>query len=123
MAHTIESPIPTITTSHAHMLITSTTPVQSPQEIKSHDRMEQLDISGMGKQEAHKVITEKYGDIFFRFITIDEAKILQGFPEDYVLIGSKADQLRHIGNSVVPLMAKKLIESNMWTSQRKARSS
>ena len=70
-------------------------------------------ISTLTTKEKHALITQTIGDIYFRFISIQEAKELQGFPKDYQLIGTKAEQLRHIGNSVVPLMAQKLIEANM----------
>jgi len=51
-------------------------------------------------------------DITIRMLTVDELKSIQGFPEDYILTGSKTNQLKFIGNSVVPLMAKKLVEAN-----------
>lgn len=51
-------------------------------------------------------------DITIRMLTIDELKAIQGFPKDYILTGTKTNQLKFIGNSVVPLMAKKLVEAN-----------
>lgn len=54
----------------------------------------------------------KISDIKIRMLEIDELKAIQGFPEDFQLIGSKTNQLKFIGNSVVPLMAQRLIESN-----------
>lgn len=56
----------------------------------------------------------EYGirDITIRMLTIDELKTIQGFPADYIMSGTKTDQMKFIGNSVVPLMAKKLVEQN-----------
>lgn len=40
-----------------------------------------------------------------RRLSIDELKRLQGFPDDFVVTGSRSGQIMQIGNSVVPLMA------------------
>lgn len=70
-----------------------------------------------------KVDGEDYAisDIFLRMLKPEELKRMQGFPESYVInkdyngnsypIGK---QVARIGNSVVPIMAKKLVESNCW---------
>ena len=49
----------------------------------------------------------------------EELKLLQGFPEDYIIDrdynGGKypvSKQVARIGNSVVPIMARKLVEAN-----------
>lgn len=64
---------------------------------------------------------EKYilKDIFLRMLKPEELKIMQGFPEDYIIdrdIEEKPypikNQVACIGNSVVPIMAKKLVEAN-----------
>ncbi len=51
-------------------------------------------------------------NIYVRMLTIKELLRIQGFPEDYILKGKQADQKKFIGNSVAPLMAQKLVESN-----------
>ena len=51
-------------------------------------------------------------DIKIRMLKVSELKKIQGFPNDFQLTGTKTNQLKFIGNSVVPLMAQKLIESN-----------
>lgn len=51
-------------------------------------------------------------DVKFRMLFLDELKRIQGFPEDYILTGTKKDKLKFIGNSVVPLMAQRLVEEN-----------
>lgn len=45
-----------------------------------------------------------------RTLNIDELKAIQGFPKDYILKGNKTDQKKFIGNSVVPVMSKVLIQ-------------
>ena len=64
---------------------------------------------------------EKYmlRDIFLRMLKPEELKRLQGFPEDYIInrdIDGKPypikEQVARIGNSVVPIMAQKLVEAN-----------
>lgn len=64
---------------------------------------------------------EKYViyDIFLRMLKPEELKLMQGFPEDYIIdrdINFKPypakEQVARIGNSVVPVMARKLVEAN-----------
>lgn len=50
-------------------------------------------------------------DIKMRMLKVDELLIIQGFPADYKLVGSKADQTKFIGNSVEPNVVKAWIES------------
>ena len=49
----------------------------------------------------------------------EELKRMQGFPEDYIIDRDDSwkrypisEQVRRIGNSVVPIMAQKLVETN-----------
>ena len=58
-------------------------------------------------------------DIFLRMLKPEELKLMQGFPEDYIIDHDYnwnrypvAKQVARIGNSVVPIMAQKLVESN-----------
>lgn len=58
-------------------------------------------------------------DIFLRMLKPEELKIMQGFPADYVIdrdINYRKypikEQVARIGNSVVPIMAQKLVEAN-----------
>lgn len=58
-------------------------------------------------------------DIFLRMLTPEELKLAQGFPKDYIIDRDYAwkkypicEQVARIGNSVVPVMAKALVESN-----------
>lgn len=64
---------------------------------------------------------EKYilKDIFLRMLKPEELKLMQGFPKDYIIDRDYnwkpypiAKQVARIGNSVVPIMAKKLVEAN-----------
>ena len=58
-------------------------------------------------------------DIYLRMLTPEELKLGQGFPKDYIIdhdINWKPypvmEQVARIGNSVVPVMAQKLVEAN-----------
>ena len=64
---------------------------------------------------------EKYvmKDIFLRMLKPEELKLMQGFPDDYIIDRDYkyrrypiAKQVARIGNSVVPIMAQKLVEVN-----------
>lgn len=50
-------------------------------------------------------------DIKMRMLKIPELKKIMGFPEDYVLVGTQAEQKKFIGNAVEVNMAKVLCES------------
>lgn len=64
---------------------------------------------------------EKYilKDIFLRMLKPEELKLMQGFPEDYIISRDYKwkpypikEQVARIGNSVVPVMAEKLVSAN-----------
>jgi DNA (cytosine-5)-methyltransferase 1 len=52
-------------------------------------------------------------DIGLRMLTPRELARAQGFPDSYLLTGSKANQVEKIGNSVCPDVAKALVKSNV----------
>ncbi|WP_238707518.1 DNA cytosine methyltransferase [Chryseobacterium viscerum] len=60
-------------------------------------------------------------DIKMRMLKIQELKEIMGFPSDYVLIGTQADQKKFIGNAVEVTMARKICEAtaNRLFEQRK----
>lgn len=45
-------------------------------------------------------------DIKMRMLRIPELKMIMGFPKDYVLIGTQAEQKKYIGNAVEVTQAK-----------------
>lgn len=58
-------------------------------------------------------------DIFLRMLTPEELKMGQGFPKDYIIdrdymwkVYPSSERVKRIGNSVVPVMAQKLVEAN-----------
>jgi len=51
-------------------------------------------------------------DIGLRMLTPRELARAQGFPDDYILTGSKSNQVAKIGNSVCPVMAEVLVRAN-----------
>lgn len=67
-------------------------------------------------------------DIFLRMLKPEEMKVMQGFPEDYIIDRDymwkpypKSEQVARIGNSVVPIMAQKIVEANCPYLKIKAR--
>lgn len=63
--------------------------------------------------------TYMIGDIFLRMLNPEELKVMQGFPKDYIIDRDyrwrnypRSEQVKRIGNSVVPVMAKALVEAN-----------
>ena len=58
-------------------------------------------------------------DIFLRMLTPEELKLAQGFPKDYIIDRDYnwqkypvCEQVKRIGNSVVPIMAEALVSAN-----------
>lgn len=61
-------------------------------------------------------------DISMRMLRIDELKLIQGFPKDYVLVGTQEEQKKYLGNAVVTIMAKVWCEAIVPTLGREAAS-
>ena len=49
-------------------------------------------------------------NITMRMLRVPELKRIMGFPENYILVGSQADQKKFIGNAVEVTMARVLCE-------------
>lgn len=50
-------------------------------------------------------------DIYMRMLNVGELKRIMGFPSDYVLVGTQAEQKKYIGNAVEVGMARVLCEA------------
>lgn len=50
-------------------------------------------------------------DIYMRMLNVTELKRIMGFPSDYVLVGTQAEQKKYIGNAVEVGMAKVLCQA------------
>lgn len=60
-------------------------------------------------------------DISMRMLRIDELKLIQGFPKDYVLVGTQEEQKKYLGNAVVTIMAKVWCEAIAPTLHKKTK--
>ena len=60
-------------------------------------------------------------DISMRMLRIDELKLIQGFPKDYVLVGTQEEQKKYLGNAVVTIMAKVWCEAIVPTLHKKTK--
>lgn len=69
-----------------------------------------------GKARMGLVVIEgqeyQIADIGLRMLQPRELARAQGFPDEYELTGTKAQQVQHIGNSVCPVMAEVLVKAN-----------
>lgn len=76
-------------------------------EIRAHTRKEAVQMAKI------KRFMALYGivDIKMRMLRIPELKRIMGFPPDYVLVGTQADQKKFIGNAVEVNMARVLCEA------------
>lgn len=121
-----EEPLHTITTSAGHFGLISAFLVKyygtgCGQELKdplatitTKDRFGLVNVMLEIKGEKYIIY-----DIFLRMLKPEELKVMQGFPGDYIIDRDynyrkypASEQVKRIGNSVVPIMAKVLVESN-----------
>ena len=116
-SHDPRDPLATLTAKTGHSIVVpwltkynGTGGVQDTGEpvgtISTHDRFGLAMASLVETMRALEVV-----DIGFRMLDVDELARAQGFPDGYVLTGTKADQVRQVGNSVSPLVAKALCET------------
>ena len=61
-----------------------------------------------------KQFMKAYGiaDIKMRMLKVPELLKIQGFPSDYILKGTQADQKKFIGNAVVPIVAREIARAS-----------
>lgn len=121
-----EEPLHTITTSQGHFGLISAFLVKYYGQgcgqtmdlpigtITTKDRFGLVNVVLDIKGEKYMIY-----DIFLRMLKPEELKLMQGFPSDYIIdrdINFKPypakEQVARIGNSVVPIMAQKLVEAN-----------
>lgn len=121
-----DGPIHTVTCSAGHFGLVSAflvkyygvgcgQPLDSPlATITTKDRFGLVNV-------AIDIDGEKYmiSDILLRMLQPEELKLMQGFPKDYIIDRDsewkkypKSEQVARIGNSVVPIVAKALVEAN-----------
>lgn len=101
----IDNPAPTVTTNPKHQLVT----VVTTEKAKKYDDWKD-DFPAMVKIKQFMRLY-RISDIKMRMLKIKELKRIMGFPENYVLIGSQADQKKFIGNAVEVNMARVLCEA------------
>lgn len=122
-----EEPLHTITTSPGHFGLISAFLIKyygSGESCQGVDRPMDT-ITTKDRFGLVNVVMEIEGeqyilkDIFLRMLKPEELKLMQGFPKDYIINRDYnwksypiAKQVARIGNSVVPIMAKKLVEAN-----------
>lgn len=121
-----EEPLHTITTSQGHFGVISAFLVKYYSTFSGNECDKPIGtITTHDRFGLVNVVTEINGeqyilkDIFLRMLKPEELKNMQGFPKDYIIdhdICGKPypakEQVARIGNSVVPVMAKKLVEAN-----------
>lgn len=95
----LDQPSPTATVKHRFALVqVEIAPGQKEQAIA-------IDVPGAGP---HLI-----ADIGLRMLSPRELARAQGFPDTYVLTGSKANQVARIGNSVCPHVAAAMVRANV----------
>ena len=103
----VDRPAPTVTTNPKHQLVICR---RHGTSIPRCGTVENADSPAMVKIKEFMAL---YGiaDIRMRMLRITELKRIMGFPADYVLVGTQADQKKFIGNAVEVNMARGLCEA------------
>lgn len=135
----IEAPSPTVTTRPKQQLVSCKHFLMNPQFTSAGGSVDKpcfTLIARMDKMPPYLVTTEKgigiqvYDtdspmtikikefmalyciiDIKMRMLNINELKRIQGFPDNYVLVGTQAEQKKFVGNAVEVNMARVLCEA------------
>lgn len=106
----IEDPLRTITTFQSPQLVTSEL-IQFARNHFNQDVVQVLsDVDGnpIGVHIGNGIFLI---DIKMRWLTPRELASCQGFPKDYILIGSKEEQIKGIGNSIPPQFITAIMDS------------
>lgn len=126
--HGLGRPLGTVTTCDHHSLCTATHGDETPDHVVSWIMSYYGTAgAGIGIDEPLPTITTKdrmalviarlkelrVVDIGMRMLTPRELARAQGFPDSYILTGTKTQQIHRIGNSVCPLIAKAVVLSNL----------
>lgn len=69
------------------------------------------DDSDQVKELKQFMVDKGIKSVYIRMLTLEEMLMIQGFPRDYKLVGTKANKTKFIGNSVPPVLARKLAEA------------
>ncbi len=112
----VEEPAQTITANRKwHYLMNATTQGRFPSFIRHEQGGLVFEVyeSDSDVMIRIKEFMAMYGiiDIMMRMLRIHELKKIMGFPEDYVLMGTQAEQKKYIGNAVEVHMATALVEA------------
>ena len=126
IGHSCAEPLHTITTSPGHFGLVSAFLVKYYGQGCGQEMNRPLDT--ITTKDRFGIVTvpltingEQYiiNDIFLRMLNPEELKLMQGFPKDYIIDRDyawkkypKSEQVKRIGNSVVPIMAKAIVEAN-----------
>jgi DNA (cytosine-5)-methyltransferase 1 len=92
----VTDPAPTVIASQKSFplsLATATDEGEPKWTITSADSQAMIDLKNFMRENG-------IADIYMRMLMVKELKLIQGFPEDYVLHGKLNDQKKFIGNSV-----------------------
>lgn len=106
--HSVDSPLRTITTKRGESLVL---PFVTEYYGTGGARSTDDPLSTVTTKHRHGLVmvellrtmhTLGIADIGFRMLDVDELAAAQGFPAGYELAGSKADQIKQVGNAVCP---------------------
>lgn len=112
----IDSPNPAVLTNPKQKLVTCQySPIMLPTFFVETENGLNIEIYDEDSPMTIKIkeFMALYGilNITMRMLTTDELKLIQGFPKDYILIGTQAEQKKFLGNAVEVTIARKLCEA------------
>jgi DNA (cytosine-5)-methyltransferase 1 len=91
IAHGTDEPLSTVTTKHRHGLTLFGDSVSSNRLLVLNEHETSLFWA---------MLLFGFDDILFRMLDVDELAKAMGLPDEYFLYGSKAEQIKQVGNAV-----------------------
>lgn len=110
----VDAPLSTITAHTNHHALISPMPFTAPYYNNSNASSYTDALPTLTTKDRHNLVLPEvsweYEDCFFRMLEPSEIKKAMGFPDDYIILGNKAEQVKQSGNAVTPPVSKILME-------------
>ncbi|UAJ80179.1 DNA cytosine methyltransferase [Leifsonia sp. ZF2019] len=104
----VDETLPTVTTATTHALVMRNNQGGAEMSTPVTEELRTLTTGGHQSLLAAEPISLDVDDVEFRMLEPDEIKRGMAFPTDYVLLGSKREQVKQSGNAVTPPAARDL---------------
>lgn len=110
----VDEALSTVTAQANHHALISPMPFTAPYYNNSNPSSYADALPTLTTKDHHNMVLPdvswEYEDCFFRMLEPTEIKKAMGFPDDYIILGNKTEQVKQLGNAVTCPTAKVLME-------------